>query len=323
MLYGNVEVTYQSVLKSLDVQTQLYVWSWILGKEASLTEKITNPFRNDKRPGCWLREYQGRILFTDYAFPSFNKFNVLHAINFFRNKGLHDAASVVATNLHYSTRPIISHCVVKTGDTIKPKNGHTEIYFVPHSDKNGKFCYVEHDMKYWQPVGVSAEDLREANIFSIKHFFINGSYMRPQKFPAYAYVLPSGKIKIYVPYASKDFKWFGSQRKEDIWKFGNSKKLLITKSLKDCLVLKKILTDWEIWSFASEGVIPDIEIEHEELFFLYDNDLAGHKASERLVKQFGGKALFFNEKIGKDSFEIGTKSMDLLKEELKRLEFKL
>lgn len=320
-MYGNpIDINYQTVIKNLSIDAQLTVWSWILSKHVSIGQTFTSPFRHDVTPGCRLRVWNNMVMMGDNKYPEYSKYNCLHGINYFRNTGLNECAVFVYINLHFNKHPILTTNQVITGKTLKGRPSKSDIHFIPFSNADGQACFTKLDLDYWQPVGVTCQDLIEANVFSIKHFFVNGTYMKPQKYPAYAYVLPSNRIKIYVPYASKDFKWFGSQKKEDIWKFSNSKKLLITKSLKDVLVLKNILVDWEIWSFASEGTIPNIEIEQEEICFLYDNDTAGYKASERLVKQFGGKALFFDEDIGKDSFEIGSKSMDLLKEELKRLE---
>ena len=327
-MYGK-EINYRNVIQSLSIETQLQVWSWCLGKYVSLNQFITNPHRPDSNPQCKLREYNSVVLLTDYAYPEFNKYTCIHSVaallsnSYNRPVGLNESAQFIFVNLYFGKTPILTNTQVITGKTLKGRPSQSNIHFVPFTNKEGEACYTQIDANYWQPVGVSTNDLKEANIFSCHHFYVNGTYMKPQNYPCYAYVSKeTGKVKIYVPYANKDWKWFSTQSKNEIFKTGSSTKLLITKSIKDVLVLKNILIDWEIWSFSNEGVIPSVSIDNKvEVKYLYDNDNAGYKAAERLVEHFGkGEAVFFNEELGKDAYDTSIKhGIDILKQELKRM----
>lgn len=322
-MYGKVDINYNTVINSLTINEQLIVWSWILNKSVSIGQTFTSPFRYDKTPGCRLRVWNNMVMMGDNKYPEYSKYNCLHGINYFRNTGLNECACFVMVHLHYGTNPILTSTQVITGKTLKGRPSKSDVHFVPFTNELGEACYTQIDANYWQPVGVSANDLKEANIFSCHHFYVNGTYMKPQNYPCYAYVSKeTGKVKIYVPYADKDWKWFSTQSKNEVFKVGSSTKLLITKSIKDVLTLKNILTDWEIWSFSNEGVIPSVSIDNKvEVKYLYDNDNAGYKAAERLVEHFGkGEAVFFNEELGKDAYDTAIKhGIDILKQELKRM----
>lgn len=320
-MYGKEAINYKTCMQSLSIQDQLEIWSWILGKLVSLNQFITSPFRSDTHPFCKLREYNGVVLFTDFAFPEYNKYTCLHAIDFFRKKGLNEAAMFVTVNLYYDVRPIITSHIVQSGITLRGRPSKTELHFIPFTDENGEACFVQHDYEYWLGTGVTVQDLQANGVYSVKYFYINNKRFNP-KYPCYAYIMPSGKIKIYQPFGSKINKWFSNTSKNDIWEFEGNNTLLITKSFKDAIILSKIL-DYTIHAYQNEGVIPDIDYsKYDEVIVLYDHDKAGIRSSEKLLEQINNsnKKIIFFECEEKDAYEIvKAKSIRQLKRELKKI----
>lgn len=321
-MYSLNEINYFTVLNSMSIQTQLQVWGWVLNKQVSLLQKLTSPFRNDTVPDCWLREYKNRILFTDFADYGKCNWTVLHAINYFRSRGLNDAAHFVYYNLYFNTQPVITFAITKTGNVQRGRKPSSTIHFIPHTNAEGKACFVQVDKDFFQPVGVTIDDLVEMGVFSVSKYYLNGKCIYPKK-PCFAYVI-GNHVKIYCPYEDKKFKWVGNVTASDVHKtnLGNDK-LLITKSLKDVLVLKKLLPNWTIISPQNEGVVfPYDYTGHVKCRVLYDGDKAGINASAKLLESIpikNKKSIFFDMDVGKDAYEIGYKDMQLLNKELKRL----
>jgi hypothetical protein len=316
-MYGDLNINYKTVMDSLSTEDQLTVWSWILGQYVSIHQNLTSPFRPDRNPSCYLRQYKNILLFTDYGEPQYNKYTCLHAIQHFMGGSLNDAAWVAKVHLELNIPPLLNQKVI-VGD-YKKHSEHSKIHYVAHMDGDMP-VYTQNDKEYWSPVGVTTCDLREMNVYSLKYFYLDDRRIIPS-IPSYAYVI-NNRVKIYSPKAPSRYKWMGNTKSGDIWQTNlDQDKLLITKSLKDLLVLKKLLPDWKIIVPQNEGVSFNYDFEnYKELKILFDPDTGGFAGSERLLNHIGrGERLFFNKNIGKDAYDCGMNSMTLLNQELKRL----
>ena len=110
----------------------------------------------------------------------------------------------------------------------------------------------------------------------------------------YAYTdFPDNKKKIYSPY-DKKLKFCGNITAKDIGNINNipvkGEKLIITKSYKDCRVLRN-LGYTSIWN-QNEGMIPplyllqDLSDRFNDIIIFYDNDNAGINAGIKLKQTF-------------------------------------
>lgn len=278
-MYGIVD--YQTIWDtSLD---QMAVWRDILNPSISLYQLTTNPFRPDSHPNCYLRDYNGLILFTDFAYPKYSKYTCIHAVADIYQCSLNEAALYVHNiyNLHAGTLHSAHPRQQTKLSNVKAPSSKGQIHFEPFT-KNGKAVYTELDKEYWQKRFVSSEQLRRLNVFSVKQFWVNAQPIHPVH-PTYAYYFPqTAHVKLYTP-ATK--KFFGTVTTEDVWKISrNSNVCVITKSAKDLLVLENILPDYDIHSFQSEAVVPDLSEynNYDRVIILYDNDATGIEKSKNL-----------------------------------------
>jgi hypothetical protein len=108
----------------------------------------------------------------------------------------------------------------------------------------------------------------------------------------------------------------GNTNLQDIWVFNeNQEKVLLTKSVKDALILSKQLPYWRIINFNNEGELPDYP---RVDLVLYDNDNAGIKASEKAALKFNAKSIYLT--AAKDSYDVIKQfGIDVLKNELLNL----
>lgn len=282
-MYGRIYLNkYYDALNLVD---QLQVWQDILGL-IRVGQLVSNPFRFDKNPGCFLSEYNGVILFRDFAYPEYS-YTCVHAVaHVLKLNSLHTAASVIIGKYIYGLDINISlngSAYISDNFTKKTKTK-SNILYEPYRDENGNPCFIERDKLYWEQRGVTSNQLLRHNVFSVKRYFVNGSLFYP-KSNCYVYVM-GDRVKIYNPF-DKDNKWYSTTTKNDIWcsnEFPLSNYCIITKSLKDLMVLENII-DCDIYAFQNEGVIPELNffINHYDIvYILYDNDTPGKIAATRL-----------------------------------------
>lgn len=290
-MYGKLPNSYSDIYK-LD---QLQVWRTILGLQVNLGDKICSPFRLDKTPKCYLREYNGLILFTDWAEPYYNKYTCLHAFAHLNHCSIHDAATIIIHNdIKFQLNPIKKDYVKQ----VKELKNKTEITF---QEK----IWSKEDEIYWNKVrGITFEELEEDGVYSVDMFTINKKLYIPSSL-CYAYTFPSGNTKIYQPY-EKSVKWISNTNAKDVWKIGNyTDNCVITKSYKDARLIHNI-TGLITYAFMNEKVIPELNNwNHNKTYIIYDNDLTGITGADKLANEIEkSEVKFIPEKLGKDIDDV-------------------
>ena len=107
---------------------------------------------------------------------------------------------------------------------------------------------------------------------------------------AYAYNFIDNTSKIYRPY--DEFKWYTNATSSTIGNIENidpeGEELIITKSYKDCRVLRNLGYKNVIW-FQNEGQIPKVDIllgvikRFKKVYIFFDNDTVGKNKSDRVT----------------------------------------
>jgi 5S rRNA maturation endonuclease (ribonuclease M5) len=288
-MYGVESYRYQDI----NHVNQLAIWRIILGKHLDIGEFFTNPFRYDKTPKCYLRDYNGVILFTDWASPEFNNYTCFHAYAHINKCTLDEAATALINGNYSLLLPSFER-------TYKHKNKST-ITFETYTYQT-KPAFNKKDAVYWTKRGITKEQLLNDGVYSVFSYAINGKKFYPSSL-CYAYTFPSGNVKIYQPYSK--YKWFSNTGKNDVWKIGNyTEECIITKSYKDARELHN-LTGLRTYSFMNERVIPNIdEWPHYYNIILYDNDTTGKEGANQLGKLLDSKIAFVPEDYGKDVDEV-------------------
>lgn len=301
------EYQYSDVFRFVN---QLEVWSWILNRRVSLGEKFNSPFRYDAKPGCFLREYNGVILFTDFANMEYNTFTCVHAVAHINHLNLNEAASMICNKFILSYDGYFSNANYMESKNEKHKSK-AQITFKPFT-YNSKPTFTDLDAAYWKPRGVTSQDLKDMYVYSVEYLHINGGYVKPE-YPCYGFYFPeSGNVKIYQPNSVKQ-KWLSTTTINDVWHWlSDSSTAIITKSFKDGMMLHKLFPDVDIFAFQSEVIIPKTHIEHidalyEKVIILYDNDSTGIYNSSVLEDMFQrtyAQSVFYPIEYGKDTDEV-------------------
>lgn len=168
--------------------------------------------------------------------------------------------------------------------------------------------FKAHHLAYWAQYSITLAELQAANIHAVDGFTINkfdendqliSSYNSPHtndlKF-VYIFDEPNGEksIKIYMPY-NKDYKWFGNVSLTTIFGIDDltykTDTLIITKSVKDTLILKKYFTDVvglqnESPFSIEKDVISYLCKKYKYVYFWFDTDRPGLQAVNYYYKTY-------------------------------------
>lgn len=301
-MYGDIQnVNYRTVINSLSIQDQLVVWSWVLGRYVDLNVSITSPFRMDKNPSCWLREYNGIVLFTDFADRVRNRYTCIHAVADLETCGLNKAAQMIDAALEFN-KPLRGSLNTLVGKKVT-HNCKSTLFFVPFM-YDGKPVFTKQGAEYWKKRYAKKHELQ--NCYNVSHFYLNGDLIIPQQ-PCFAYTVEA-RCKIYQPYNKKQ-KWLSNTTHDDKFIFEQfSNVCVITSSYKDCLPWYRY-TNYNVHAFQSETTIPtDIDYtQYEYIVINYDGDTAGIKGAYQLLdtlKYKYAKLFFFPLNLGKDADEV-------------------
>lgn len=177
----------------------------------------------------------------------------------------------------------------------KPKKIHVEIK-----------SFFANEIIWWGKYGITEKDLEREKIFSIKNFWIEDgrgsmklSYKAEKEICfGYRFDDDEGNLigwKIYFP-NRENFKWFTSVPNNTIegWENVSSfRRLFITKSRKDRLVLSKILPNVinsqnESKTFLTEEFKKMLS-NFKEIYVWFDSDDPGVKACKKITQEMGWK----------------------------------
>ncbi len=260
-----------------------YVGVFVLGK------KFQHPFRKDLNPsfaiffGTRALKLFWKDFGTNEAGDCFSLVAKLHKLSY------GEAIQKVASDFG----------LIKGTPTITKKQILEAQAFKEEFQKREYLIQVERramnaeELAYWGQYNITREDLLANNIFAINKLWLNKRLRSLDVTKLhFAYYFPEvDKWKIYSPNSS-EFKWFGNvstfqMEGVDITKFDTAKPIIITKSRKDRIILKKIYQNVCSCQNESETAIPrEMDVLFDQHFNLkycwFDSDEPGKNANRKL-----------------------------------------
>lgn len=246
-------------------------------------EYYKSPLRDDTRAGCFFWEAaDSKVYFVDYGNPKRTHLSCIDMVHeFYKFDSYGKTVQFIKDKFrHHQGNSDNSNLIVHKERLRKI------IKLFPRS-------WTLQDKKYWSKYGITRAHLEEDNVVPIAHFQVfEGElfYTYSLTTPGYAYILPDNTIKIYRPF-EQVYKWYTNATSSTI---GNIDKidstgdeLIITKSYKDCRVLRNLGYKNVVW-FQNEGQIPNVEIlmdlinRFDKVYILFDNDEPGINSSTRV-----------------------------------------
>lgn len=295
-----------------------------------LRRRYKNPFRKDSSAGCYFRWYNQRFLFFDNACveASFDCFSLVmrqYSCNF--NECLYIIAKAFNIDIDYAFNKIE---IVESANEYNIDTESIEIKRnVALELKKRKEFDIDlrpwsySDKNYWYgKYGITRDTLKKYNVFPVKIAKKSISSSKFQKIfdstidddLCYAYIFENNvddieftSLKVYRPF-NKDMKWYSNTSSYDVFGYSSlpkrGEKLVIASSAKDAMVLYEM--GYNAIAFQTEALIPPLIIMNElkdrfdEIYFLYDLDIAGLKYSIKYSEKYKCKARFLLKINNKD-----------------------
>jgi hypothetical protein len=273
----NYFVSKQYILSQV---TQESIFEFYFGQKIDLAKKYKSPLREDKTPGCsFFYGQSGDLLFFDSQEGNCDCFRFI-MLKF--RCSYYDA--IIKIKMDFK--------LIKSAN-IKIINEEKEPYLKDIAIKRKQF--TPRELEFWQlPDMVISEELLAAyGIFSISDLWFNGVYKGYNLVDTFAFKQDFPyHYQIYRPYADKTLKFrtndgsyiYGWHRLND------SEDVYINKGPKDNFFASVI--GYNSIGPMGEGFnIPEDKIaylkgKYKRIFLCYDNDDAGKKYTEKIIKQY-------------------------------------
>lgn len=301
---AKTELTIESVLEKVS-EAQIFRF-YVPDKNWEINKAFCSPLRNDNTPSFIIGTKTGNIRFKDFAEAEhlgdcFKFVKLMYNMKDL-NSVLEKIDRDMDLGLRNSSRGDYKRIIQENKD-IEVTKRNTIIQV-----KVRKFTADE--LGYWNDYYQIEEDLKKANIYSIKELFIN-----KKKFPLkddelrFGYFYPPNGWKIYIPKTEdKRRKWMSNVPLITVYGLENLEKgrnTIVTKSLKDYLVCRKIYPNVchvqnESLAAFSEETVKYINENSKEVFCAFDSDEAGKKASWAVTKAFNWKHVNIPDKLLED-----------------------
>ena len=271
-----------------------------LGQDFDFKKKFSSPFRekgSDNKPNlCFFPNNEGKIMFKDFANGKggdcFTFVSEMFGINFF--EVLKKIDKDFGLGIQAKSDPNFKIHITKKPDSIHKQTKLIQI--IPRA-------FTKEELAWWEQFCIYPRMLKAKNVFSIEKLYINKQLVptfRDELRFAYQF---DEYIKIYSP-LSQDYKWISScpndfmsgfdEIKHKVFTGTQDKRLIISKSVKDEMVLSHFFNDVCSTQNESKEAINEENMEYilkgydkEDVYISYDSDKAGVTAGTFYKHKYG------------------------------------
>lgn len=169
--------------------------------------------------------------------------------------------------------------------------------------------FTKKDKEWWGTYGITEQELSDNDVYSVKELRVGKfTFKTGIEELRYAYLLKdnegNGYFKIYTPFSKKG-KWYFNATLNLVFGLDKlnyeSDTLIITKSVKDYIVLKKFKTDVialqnESLSSITDDTMDYLKKKYKHIIVFFDMDRAGIKASNEFKRKHNTHRFFLGDK---------------------------
>lgn len=273
-----ISVTKEELLGMVD---EIEIYTHFLGFKPLLNQIYISPLRNDKSPSFNLFcGKNGHILFKDFGTGKSGD-----CVEFAKELTHRTTREIVAEILQLISNRCITQYPKKKLRKIPSTNTLIEIKSIPYNLEG---------MQYWEQYNIDVSTLNKYEVFQVGKVWINNELKSIYKknMPMFAYKLYD-RFKIYTPH-NKLHKFITNANAYYMqgWKQlnRNNDTLIITKALKDVMLLDKlgysaIAPNSESYNIP-DNIIKEITSSYKNIIVLYDRDKTGMFNTRKLYKTY-------------------------------------
>lgn len=247
--------------------------------------------RTDHKPTCaFYKNQKGILTYKDFAGPTFD---FIGCVKYIFNCSYYKALRIIANDFNF----------IQTGEKNLPKIPYTgyKLNITDHAKIEVEIKeFTAKELQWWESFGISKKTLDRFKVFSIKSIFLNGNYFSSsaENSPIYGYYGGNNSLgdelwRLYMP-TKKTYRFLSNwhatmiQGAKQISKSGDF--IVITKSLKDVMALYEFgipaIAPNSENLFLTEAQYDKLQHRFKMIYLLYDRDLPGVKAANKIRKNF-------------------------------------
>lgn len=288
------------------IQDDTLIYNFLLGS-FEIGVPRSSPFRQDKNPSFVIQQSEkGNLYWADYGYSEQLYFD-----------GIGLAMEIYEVSRTEAINALYNQIVLKNNYNVDLSRKPKKVIKVPYEFEQGNLR--DWELYYWYKHLVSSKVLEALNIHSLRGLYRDNYLITASRKgdPSFIYLWEEDDeaFKSYNPLDPKGRKFRG--QKNGRWVQGwealpqKGEHLFITSSMKDVAVLRAFgLLACAPQSETNRKIILDkakeINERFENVFILYDNDVAGRDSARLLSKAVGDKwqPVFMPERWGKDPAEV-------------------
>ena len=253
-----------------------------------------NPLRKDNNPtASFYRNNKGQLLFKDFRGDFCGDVFAVVMEKF--NCSFYTALQIIANDFNIINR--------KDFKKNKPKLEYTDSKFEESKSATIQVeirPFQEYELAWWKRFGITKETLEKFKVYSCKNIWLNGNLFHTETqhqliFGYYGGIKDGIELwRCYHP-SKKKYKFISNWKSNQIQggkmlpKDGGEN-LVITKSLKDCMLLYELgipaIAPCSENLFVSQKQFEKLKSKFKNIFLFYDNDQAGVSNMNKIRKQF-------------------------------------
>lgn len=249
--------------------------------------------RTDHKPTCaFYKDKKGILKYKDFAGPTFD---FVGAVMYIYDCTYYRALRIIANDFGFieiQDQPKNPPKIEYSGNQLK-ETEHARIQVEIQE-------FTKKELVWWTAFGISKKTLNKFKVFSIKSVFLNGNYFMSSSDSSPIYGFYGGENsdgdelwRLYMPSKIKYrflSNWSsvmiqGAKQLPDSGEF-----IVVTKSLKDVMSLYEFgitaIAPNSENLFLTESQYARLKLKFKEVYLLYDRDLPGVRAANKIRKQF-------------------------------------
>lgn len=326
MQYGSKLISKDTILEKVN---EFDIFKYYIPSFKTLGVPFKSNLRQDKTPTCKIGAREGKLWYRDFSEPT--SYNCFDYVARAYNVSFHQALEIIKRdfNLNLISTTFLGQYEKKDTAPTLTEFDISEAEKLPTEIKIKTRDWSYADKYFWfKKYEIKVEDLEHFNVFPISHYWVNDvlTICGNQSYAYYFGKYEDGRsiIKIYQPYSK--IKWL-SNCTIDVFQGYNQlpesgKTLIITKSLKDVIVLYKlgysaIAPHGESYRIET-SFMQSLRERFDKIVILYDNDNAGKKCAEELSKDHSLETIFFPEDTKDASDFVEERNYEELKSYLEK-----
>lgn len=287
------ELGYLNKEDILKYVTEGEIFSLVFGYVPQEGDVVTSPLRQDNNPDCTFSySIYGNLNFVDFGSQVKDRGRTIIRLDCFRMvqeyfglKNFYETMVFVKERLIEGKE--LEEIEIEKREKVERKK--VEIF-------TNLRPYIIEDKMYWQDrFGITRDNLINDKVFPVSEYKLTNTKKGDLHFRARSITycfseFKSGNKKLYIPNEKGNKRFITNCNMEDIGGVGEmsyeNESLVITKSYKDCRVLKNQGLN-AIW-LQSESVLPDLKVllplcsRFKKIFIFFDNDETGIRMSQEL-----------------------------------------